>query len=162
MRKKIQKLPALFIGRFQPFHLGHLDAFRQILKREKKVIVMIGSAENKRSDKNPFTAGERYQMIEKAFQKWRNRIIIIPVCDSNDDRRWVAHVETLLPPFGRVYTGSSHVKRLFQKHGKHKVISIKRILSHSGTLIRKRMRNGGKWEPMVPKKVAEFIKTLQT
>lgn len=158
MIKKTQKLPGLFIGRFQPFHLGHLDAFRQILKQEKKVIVAIGSAEKNRSDKNPFTARERYLMIDQTLKRWRARITIIPVCDINDDNLWANYLETLLPPFGNVYTGSSYVKRLFQKDGKHAVISIKKNLRNSGTLIRKQMQHGKKWKQMVPKAVVKVIK----
>lgn len=160
MIKKTQKLPGLFIGRFQPFHLGHLNAFRQILKKEKKVIVAIGSAGGKRSDKNPFTARERYLMIEQALKRWHTRITIIPVCDINNDNRWVQYLETLLPPFGKIYTGSSHVKRLFQKDGNHAVIPIKKYIRNSGTRLRKQMQRGKKWERMVPKEVAKIINKI--
>jgi len=42
MKKKKSKI-ALFIGKFQPFHKGHLFALRQVLKKFDKVIIGIGS-----------------------------------------------------------------------------------------------------------------------
>ncbi|RLF01945.1 MAG: nicotinamide-nucleotide adenylyltransferase, partial [Thermoprotei archaeon] len=53
----------LFVGRFQPFHLGHLKALRWILEREDEVIICIGSAQYSHSLRNPFTVGERVEMI---------------------------------------------------------------------------------------------------
>ena len=151
-------LPALFIGRFQPFHLGHLDALQQISKKEKRIIIAIGSAENKRSKINPFTAGERYQMVEQALRGKLKNIIIIPVRDINVDSKWVRYVESLLPLFGNVYTGSSIVKRLFEKTGGHRVIPIHIRKKISGTEIRKRILKGEKWDHLVPKEVAALIK----
>lgn len=57
---------AVFIGRFQPFHLGHQHAIQTALSVADKVLVLIGSASNPRSIKNPFTAAERYSMIHAA------------------------------------------------------------------------------------------------
>ena len=36
-------MTALFIGRFQPFHKGHLAAIKWILKKEGKIFIVIGS-----------------------------------------------------------------------------------------------------------------------
>ncbi|MEM3079801.1 MAG: adenylyltransferase/cytidyltransferase family protein, partial [Thermoproteota archaeon] len=49
----------LFIGRFQPFHLGHLKAVEYIINRVDEVIIGIGSAQYSHTLENPFTAGER-------------------------------------------------------------------------------------------------------
>mgnify|MGYP001262099234 CR=1 FL=1 len=46
---------ALFIGRFQPFHKGHLSALRWIAAKSSKVIVAIGSAQKSFEPDNPFT-----------------------------------------------------------------------------------------------------------
>ena len=59
---------ALFVGRFQPFHNGHLDAIQYILSTEDRVVLVIGSAEENNVPANPFTAGERFQMIEADIQ----------------------------------------------------------------------------------------------
>lgn len=155
-----KKLPALFIGRFQPFHLGHLDAIKQILKHEKFVIIGIGSAQYFRMKKNPFTASERYQMIEKALEQAkisRSKYTIIPIKNIENYSAWPNYVDSLLPPYDTVYTSSKIVKKLYEQQGKHKVKSLKFNKKINGTLIRKLMRQKKNWQALVPKTVAEFI-----
>lgn len=45
---------ALFVGRFQPFHLGHLKVIKDILKKNDFIVIAIGSSDEKNTDKNPF------------------------------------------------------------------------------------------------------------
>ena len=59
---------ALFIGRFQPFHEGHLDAVKQILAENEQVIIGIGSSQESGTSRNPFDAQQRTEMITKALQ----------------------------------------------------------------------------------------------
>ena len=166
MKKQSSKLPALFLGRFQPFHLGHLDALAQVFAREKYVIIGIGNTEDDYVPQNPFTAGERYQMIEAAIlgQKvggpviTRERFTILPVRNIHHYSLWVKHIESLLPPFGKVYSGSTIVQRLFREHGGHEVIGVSLNKKISATVVRKKMLLGGKWEQLVPGGVAKLIK----
>ena len=60
---------ALFIGRFQPFHKGHLEAVKMILKENDEIIIAVGSAQYSHKLENPFTAGERITMIRKALEE---------------------------------------------------------------------------------------------
>lgn len=159
-------LPALFIGRFQPFHLGHLDALRQVFAKEDYIIIGIGSTEDDYVPVNPFTASERYQMIEAAILDKRigSKIIsrknfsILSIRNIHHYSLWVKHVESLLPPFGDVYSGSSIVGRLFKEDRKHNVIPLKINNKISATDIRKRMLNNQKWEYLVPDAVSKLIK----
>ena len=50
-------MTALFIGRFQPFHSGHVDAIKQI--SEKEIIIGIGSSQYSGTDDNPYSFEER-------------------------------------------------------------------------------------------------------
>src|SRR3970040_1541422 len=50
---------ALWIGRFQPFHLGHLSMAKRILAEVDELVIGIGSAQYSHTPENPFTAGER-------------------------------------------------------------------------------------------------------
>ena len=59
----------LFVGRFQPFHLGHLKVIEWILERCEKVTVVIGSSLEFSTQRNPFTYEERREMIEKSLEK---------------------------------------------------------------------------------------------
>lgn len=132
-------LPALFIGRFQPFHLGHLDAVRQILERESFVIIAIGSSQESGTPENPWSCDERKLMIQEALKEANiseSLYTIVVVPDIHDAGRWVAHVESLAPPFGNLYTGSDTVKRLFVINGNHKVITLKKRVEVSGTQVR--------------------------
>ena len=48
---------ALFVGRFQPFHYGHLHAVRTILEEAEELVIVVGSAQMSHEPDNPFTAG---------------------------------------------------------------------------------------------------------
>jgi nicotinamide-nucleotide adenylyltransferase len=57
----------LYVGRFQPFHLGHLEAIENVLKEAEELVIVIGSAQYSHNINNPFTAGERLVMIRRAL-----------------------------------------------------------------------------------------------
>ena len=125
---------ALFIGRFQPFHSGHIDAIKQI--SEKQIIIGVGSSQYSGTNDNPYSFEERREMIEKALDKNKKyKIIAIP--DIHDAKNWVAHVEKIVSDFDVIYTGNKLVKRLFKKGG-YKVISLKININISGTELRKK------------------------
>ena len=58
----------LFIGRFQPFHKGHLWAVREILKECDSIIIGVGSSNKQNTTTDPFTFEERKSMIEETFK----------------------------------------------------------------------------------------------
>lgn len=87
---------AVFIGRFQPFHLGHEKVVWQALKSAKEVIIVIGSSHAARDPRNPFTFAEREKMIRSAFDhELGKRIKVAGVSDyPYDDSKWVGAVQT--------------------------------------------------------------------
>ena len=46
-------MAAAMIGRFQPFHLGHLELVRQILDENEEIIILIGSSQAQLHLKEP-------------------------------------------------------------------------------------------------------------
>lgn len=82
---------AVFIGRFQPFHIGHLFVFEQALKQADQLIVLVGSSGSARTLRNPFTFAERQAMMQAALPAdLRERVIIKPLQDfTYDDAAWV-------------------------------------------------------------------------
>ena len=73
---------AVFIGRFQPFHLGHLHNIQTALSLAERVIVVVGSSLEPRTYKNPFSFEERKLMILNSIdQKDRVRVGVVPVKD---------------------------------------------------------------------------------
>ena len=156
------KLPGLFLGRFQPLHHGHVHALKEILEKEEKLFVVIGSAQASYTPSNPFSASERFQMIESVFEEHDipcSRYRIIPVPDIHNYPRWVNHVKQFVPPFGIFYTGSDTSARLFQDHE----IPVNRISLfekslYSGKEIRRRMIVNEEWQSLVPQIIVELIK----
>jgi bifunctional NMN adenylyltransferase/nudix hydrolase len=89
---------AVYIGRFNPFHLGHAYVLEAALKTSKLVIVLVGSAGQARSLKNPFTFAEREQMISSWFVTGNNDqhgdLIILPLQDHPyNDTKWIESVQ---------------------------------------------------------------------
>jgi len=153
---------ALFIGRFQPFHKGHMAMVKRILETNDEIIVGIGSAQYSHTGENPFTAGERYEMIKRALDaEGIHDYHIVPIPDTHVHSVWVSHVKSLVPYFDVVYTNSDLVVRLFREHGM-KVLSppLLERETYSGTVIRRRMLKGGDWESLVPPVVAAYIKEI--
>ena len=63
---------ALYLGRFNPPHRGHVKAIEYILKQPdiEEIIILIGSGEKAYSFKNPFTGGERLEMLSLVIRKY--------------------------------------------------------------------------------------------
>ncbi|MGP6219852.1 nicotinamide-nucleotide adenylyltransferase [Caldiplasma sukawensis] len=150
---------AFIVGRFQPFHLGHLAVIKEILKLHDSVIIGIGSAQYSHTLQNPFTAGERHLMISNTLEfEGITNFYIIPIEDVNSNPLWVAHVESLTPKFNDVYTNNPLVKRLFvEKHYNVNSMDLINRVEWSGTSIREKMIAGLPWEKYVPKEVKDII-----
>ena len=154
---------ALYFGRFQPFHNGHLEIIKQIMNEVDELIIMIAAAQYSHSIKNPFTASERYQMIyhtllqEYGYHRL-GKIHLIPAFDINDNALWVTHLERLLPPFHVVYSNNPFTTRLFQEKGYtvKQTPMIKRAM-YSGEKIRQRLLQNQSITDLVPQPVAELV-----
>jgi len=154
----------LYVGRFQPFHLGHLGAIKDILKEVEELVIVIGSAQYSHNLNNPFTAGERLVMIRKALEEAgmdSSRVWIVPVPDVHLHMIWVSSVEGYTPSFDVVYSNEPLTHRLFMEAGyKVKPVRFYERKLYSSTHIRKRMLKGENWEELIPKSVATFIKAI--
>lgn len=95
----------VFVGRMQPFHIGHKAVIDRALELAHEVVIVLGSANQARSTKNPFTASERKQMISSVYADEYNylgaqgrikqpRVQIVEVMDyPYDDNAWVSAVQ---------------------------------------------------------------------
>ncbi len=158
----VKRVDCLLIGRFQPFHLGHLEVVRKIAKECDELIIGIGSAQISHTFDNPFTAGERHLMISRALREDGIKdFFLVPIVDINQYGVWVSHVRSMVPPFERVYTNNPLTKRLFSEAGYE--VSASPLFNrsqYSGTEIRKRMVEGEDWRRFVPNAVAEVIDSI--
>lgn len=154
----------VYVGRFQPFHLGHLNAIADVLKHVDELVVVIGSAQYSHNSNNPFTAGERLVMVRRALEEGGidySRTWIVPVPDVHLHMLWVSALEGYAPRFEVVYSNEPLTRRLFMEAG-YKVKSIRLFERklYSSTEIRQKMLKGEDWEKFVPKSVAAFIKEI--
>jgi nicotinamide-nucleotide adenylyltransferase len=154
----------VYVGRFQPFHLGHLHAIKDILKEVDELVVVIGSAQYSHNVTNPFTAGERLVMIRKALEEAKipeSRFWIVPVPDVHLHMMWVSSVVGYTPKFDIVYSNEPLTRRLFLEAGYEvKPVCFFERKLYSSTLVRDKMLKSQDWEGLVPKGVAAFIKEI--
>ncbi len=159
---------ALFIGRFQPFHVGHLSSIMRIKKDGfDEIVIGVGSSQESNTDKNPFTAEERREMLETVLVKHsglKYRIIFIP--DINNNPKWVGHVESTLKENGvegvdAVYTNNPVVKELFEA-AQYKVVEPELVRDGDDIIMATKIRemiakNDACWKMLVPKEVYEKL-----
>ena len=91
---------AFVIGRFQPFHNGHKALIEEAFKYSEKVVVFVGSVQESRTAKNPFTFEERKAMILSTFGKRSNRLIVVPLIDTTTNELWVEQIKQTIGDLG--------------------------------------------------------------
>ena len=155
-------MKALFIGRFQPFHKGHLRVVQEASKKYDEVIIGIGSSQYSDTSDNPFTSEERELMIKKTLEKSViNNYRVIPIPDIHNPPKWVDHVLPIVSDFDVVISNNSLTKRLFSEKGYNvKETPLYKKKKYSGREIRRRMINSEPWDDLVPTEVSNFIKDI--
>ena len=81
----------LYIGRFQPFHKGHLSVVIEALNHCDKLIIAVGSAQESGTEKNPFDFELRKELIRRSLWGKGERCVIIGINDRTevkDDEGW--------------------------------------------------------------------------
>ena len=151
----------LFIGRFQPFHNGHLYAINKILDHEDEIIIVIGSAQDSYSLRNPLTAGERIDMLREVLKNMNvlERSIIVPIPDIYENMAWPGRVLEYVPKFDRVYSGNELVLILFERFG-IETVRLEHVNrnEYQGKTIRMKILKGEPWHHLVPEIVFEKLK----
>jgi len=153
---------ALFIGRFQPLHHGHIYVIKEILKTYKKIKIGIGSSQLFHTLNDPFSCEERKEFIRVALKK-RNispkKFEIYEIPDIFNAKKWVDHVISIVGEFNSVVSNSDWVRELFFNKGikvEKKITIFKK--KFNGSNIRKLIiQNNKKWKTLVPKEVVELI-----
>jgi nicotinamide-nucleotide adenylyltransferase len=149
------------IGRFQPFHAGHRRFVDRIADEVDELVVAIGSADASHELSNPFTAGERLLMLNKALAAIDVPTYVVPLEDIERNALWVAHVRSMCPPFDVAYSNNPLVVRLFEEAGvevRSSPLYDRETLQ--GTELRRRMRVGESWAESVPDPVVEVIREI--
>ncbi len=152
---------ALFVGRFQPLHKGHVKVIKTLLKKYEKVIIAIGSIQEKRTEKNPFSFSERKKMLELVFKEEvkREKIEIIGVRDEKSDEKWVRKIMKRVR-FDVVVTGNPWVARCFKNKKPVKIVNLWKPELYNGTVIRNIIKRRGEWRKSLPKEIVKYIEEL--
>lgn len=90
----------VFIGRFQPLHVGHLSIISHMQKNYQQVIILVGSANQRASIKNPFSFEQRKQWLETGFHNMpkgaetAKKIDVLPLNDYRyNEAKWEAELK---------------------------------------------------------------------
>jgi len=128
----------LFIGRFQPLHIGHVRVIKTALENLDRVIIVIGSSQESGTYDNPLTASERIEIMREALldEGIVDKCMIISLPDINSDAHWVDYIVDNVPEFDIVISGDGLNKDLFSKAG-YKIFELDRWNDISASRIRK-------------------------
>ena len=149
------------MGRFQPFHKGHLELVKQILEQCDEVIIAITSAQFNYLEKDPFTAGERIEMIHNSIKESKidlNRCFVISIENQFNIATWASYLKSALPHFDKVYSGNDYVSMLLADSGitvvKPEFLDREQF---NATKIRSMIISDENWKDSVPNAVYEFL-----
>ncbi|MEN3000151.1 MAG: nicotinamide-nucleotide adenylyltransferase [Acidilobaceae archaeon] len=152
-------------GRFQPPHRGHLQTIQFALNLAEEVIVVVGSAQESFTLRNPLTAGERLLLLRKLLKEEVgedfDRLYLVPVMDIQMHKTWVQYLKMLLPPFDGVVSGNELVLLLFEDMG---LAAIRPPMYEpaecNGTIIRSKIVKREEWEDCVPPSLKEELERI--
>lgn len=156
----------VFIGRFQPVHEGHVSALAQAASRCKYLVILVGSAAGCRSPRNPWTYGERVQMISSALRvRGVTNFKIYPLNDYKyNDPQWISDVRETVE-FAKQHTEYGAVTLFgYWKEGNDylrwfpdwKFVGLESTIHLSATQVRESMfRND---DPKLPQTVVDDFK----
>jgi nicotinamide-nucleotide adenylyltransferase len=147
----------LILGRFQPFHNGHLKVAREAFKEDSDIVIAIGSSQKHDEKDNPFSAQERRQMIGQTMEANNIPARIIEVPDITCDSTYADHVAKIAGAMpDKVMTENQWTIDLFSSKG-CKVLKTPRYFDISSTDIREKIAQGSGWHDLVPPEVVNAI-----
>jgi len=140
------------IGRFQPFHLGHLDAVLFGLARTENLFIGIGSSNKFNEKKNPFSTEERREMIVSSIEpSMIDQIKIFDIPDVGDHEKWTFEIDKIVPKYDVVFTNDDFTKTLFEKRQINIIqVVLKDREKFSGTNVRELITDDKNWQDLVP------------
>ncbi len=158
-------MSAAMIGRFQPFHLGHLELVRQVLDENDEIVILMGSSQTNYTLKNPFTAGERVWMIRDTLIESKidmSKVYLINANDDENNAKWFSNIRSVSPPFNVLYTGNNFIRTLLKKEPV--IIKDPKLFKESllkGSMIRKLiLEDNVKWQDLVSESVRTIFREI--
>lgn len=88
---------SIYIGRFQPFHVGHASVVSRALQQSDRMVMVLGNVNSPRTVSEPFSTVERAEIILAALsEEQRKRISLATLDDRADDLQWFYDLRTML------------------------------------------------------------------
>ncbi len=152
----------LLIGRFQPFHLGHLEALRFALSKVDKLWIGLGSSNKPIQKNNPFSADERKEMILSSIDNsMKKKISIYYIPDMDNHVKWIENIDTIVPKFDIVFSNDELTNHLYSKRSVQVMpIPFLKRDKLSGTNIRDLIISDQKWNDLVPEGTKIFLEKI--
>lgn len=95
------------MGRFQPFHRGHLDLVQATLRQGRWGLVLLGSHDKDGTPRNPWTSDQRWQMIQSSLTAVeRARLAWVPVADHPSHGVWAEGIRQVVSERAGAISGS--------------------------------------------------------
>ena len=150
------------IGRFLPFHLGHLEAIKFALSNVEHLHVGIGSSNKSHEERNPFTADERKEMILSSIDDTiAKRLSIHFIPDVDDHSKWTHLVDDIIPEYDVVFSNDDFTHELYDKRGKSIIsVDLKSRSNLSGTNIRNLILTDQNWKEFVPSGTRDVLSQI--
>jgi len=154
----------LMMGRFQPFHLGHLALVKQVLKECDEIVIAITGSQFNYIEKDPFTSGERIEMIHDTLKDEKLNLadcIIVAIENQLNNANWLAFLKSSLPKFDKIYSGNDYVSMLLGNSGVEVVVPkfLDRKM-YNATKIRAMINQDESWAQYLPQAVSRIIKKI--
>ncbi len=154
----------LVMGRFQPFHLGHLELVKQVLSECGGIIIAVTGSQFNYIEKDPFTSGERIEMIHESLKEAAidlSQCYIVSIENQENNAMWASYLKTTLPRFEKVYSGNDYVSMLLADSG-FLVVPPKFLEreKYNASKIREMISQDKDWQSLVPQAVASVIKKI--
>lgn len=149
----------LIVGRFQPFHNGHLEMIREAAGKADSLVIAVGSSNKSGVMDNPFTYSERGRMIRAALGGDFD-FMIIAVPDVDDDKKWAEYIRDNIE-FDVAFTNAETEGRIFREAGfKVEGLDFYRRNECMSTLIREKMISGEGWRDSVPDAACKILREI--
>jgi cytidyltransferase-like protein len=109
---------AMFVGRWQPLHLGHQELFKRAMDEGKNVLICIRDIQP--DEKNPFTAEQVRENISNFYsEEERVKVMVIPDICSIEFGRGVGYdIIEHLPPLDIANISATKIREELISEGK--------------------------------------------
>ena len=145
----------LFVGRFQPFHKGHLHAIEFASSRCKTLLIGVGSSKDSGTKVNPLSADVRIKIIKAGLKGTKiktKQLKFFEIPDFHNNEKWFNYINRRHPGIDVVFSHNELVERIFKGHHiaviTPKWYKRKKLIASK---IRYLIRHEKKWKDRVPK-----------